>query len=143
MTFIMSSNKRGLSVPSSASSRKTTKNKKNRSSSSSAAPTGTVSIANAFLRTNEQRLESLQIQYKGKYILLKSSAIYRGKSTLRDKDDKGKVITIGYGAVKEPGVNLPSGRNVVKYLDANGLFDPLRFFRDHKAIIPTIFIVLQ
>ena len=69
-------NKRGRRLSANKTSDKTKKPR----SSSAAAAAGTQSIAAAFLRTDEQKQESLQKLYTGKYILLKASAIYGGKS---------------------------------------------------------------
>eukprot|EP00956_Cyclotella_meneghiniana_P021548 scaffold39337_cov25-Cyclotella_meneghiniana.AAC.1 len=69
-------NKRGRRLSANKTSDKTKKLR----SSSAAAAAGTQSIAAAFLRTDEKKQESLQKLYTGKYILLKASAIYGGKS---------------------------------------------------------------
>ena len=65
------------------------------------------------------------------------------KKSISAEDDKGRLITVGYGPVRTPGKDLPSGCNIAKYLDASGLFDPLRFFRDHKGTFPNLFIIVQ
>lgn len=56
---------------------------------------------------------------------------------------KGRVVTLGYGPVREFGANLPDGRNYKQYLDEKGRFNNLKFFIDHKDKFPTLNLIVQ
>eukprot|EP00956_Cyclotella_meneghiniana_P041621 scaffold232674_cov36-Cyclotella_meneghiniana.AAC.1 len=55
----------------------------------------------------------------------------------------GKVVTLGYGPVREFGANLPEGRNYKEYLDEKGRFNNLKFFIDYKDKFPTLNLIVQ
>lgn len=62
---------------------------------------------------------------------------------LAGNDENGKVYEIAVGPVLFKGKDLPSGRNLVQYIDKRGRIDLLRFFIDHQFIFPTLFIKCQ
>jgi hypothetical protein len=54
-----------------------------------------------------------------------------------------RTIILGIGLVESPGQDLPSGRNLVDYLDKKGRFDNIRFFSDHKDRFPNLCHIIQ
>jgi hypothetical protein len=59
------------------------------------------------------------------------------------KDSKDRAIEIGTGSVISEGENLPSGKNLVQYLDAKGRFQVLRFLKDHESQFPNLYVVAR
>jgi hypothetical protein len=82
-----------------------------------------------------RRLESYKLQhYIPKLNFLRS---------LVNKDSKDRAIEIGTGSVISEGENLPSGKNLVQYLDAKGRFQVLRFLKDHESQFPNLYVVAR
>eukprot|EP00956_Cyclotella_meneghiniana_P033656 scaffold98044_cov37-Cyclotella_meneghiniana.AAC.1 len=62
---------------------------------------------------------------------------------LEKKDSKGRVIRLGVGPVVSRGKDLPSKHNIADFLDKKGRLDIVRFFKVHKSLFPTLFIIVQ
>ncbi len=58
-------------------------------------------------------------------------------------DDKGKAWDIAVGPVLEKGKDLPSGKNLAKYVGKNGYFALVEFFSEHKKMFPTLWTIVQ
>ena len=43
----------------------------------------------------------------------------------------------------ERGKDLPSKKNLADYIDERGRMDLVAFFRDHKKLFPTLWILVQ
>ena len=56
---------------------------------------------------------------------------------------KGSVKEIFVGSVAKCGKDLPSGKNLIDYIDKQGRMCLLRFFGDHKDRFPTMWILTQ
>ena len=58
-------------------------------------------------------------------------------------EDVTKTFKIAVGPVKQRGQNLPSGKNLADYIDKLGRFEMLKFYSDHKAVFPVLWIQSQ
>ena len=56
---------------------------------------------------------------------------------------KGSIGSIKVGPVKEAGSNLPSGKNLSKYVDDQGSLDLLEFFEEHLGFFPLLHVLVQ
>jgi len=56
---------------------------------------------------------------------------------------KGSVKEIFVGSVAKCGKDLPSGKNLIDYIDKQGRMCLLCFFGDHKDRFPTMWILTQ
>jgi hypothetical protein len=53
------------------------------------------------------------------------------------------MIKIGVGPVVSREEDLSSGKNLVDFMDSKGQFNVIQFFRVHKSIFPTLFIIVE
>ena len=58
-------------------------------------------------------------------------------------EDGEKEYTVYFGAVKERGDNLPSGKNLADYFDHWHRMNLLKLFSDHTKLFPTLWIIVQ
>jgi hypothetical protein len=56
---------------------------------------------------------------------------------------EGSVKDIFVGPAKKHGKDLPSGKNLIDYIDKQRRMCLLRFFGDHKDSFPTLWILMQ
>lgn len=71
--------------------------------------------------------------------LQEDSKFYR----VLQKKDGSPGIKVGPVNKNSEHENLPSGRNMAKYIDGKGHFDLLNFFTDHRRVFPLLFILVQ
>jgi hypothetical protein len=89
-------------------------------------------------RIAEKELNRFEEYKRQKYL----AKLKLGRS-LSNEDSRGRVIKLGVGPVESRGDDLPSGNNIATYLDKKGRFQLLPFFKDHKALFPNLFTIVQ
>ena len=68
----------------------------------------------------------------------------RSKSSiLAGVDDDGRKHEVIVGPILSRGKDLPSGKNLVDYIDCRGRIELVRWFGDHIKHFPTMWIVVQ
>jgi hypothetical protein len=55
----------------------------------------------------------------------------------------GESCEVMVGPVEERQKNLPSGHNLLEYIDIQGRIDVVQFFSDHSKVFPTLWITAQ
>lgn len=87
-------------------------------------------------RLAERELKKFESFKRQKYIPQLNSKRY-----LSGTDANGRRVEIGIGKVVSKGEDLPSGKNLVTYLDAKGRINLLAFFQDHQSFFPNLYTI--
>ena len=89
------------------------------------------------------RLAEKELQHFEEFKRQKYQPKMRYNHCLSNTDEKGRLIKLGVGTVEQRGDDLPSGKNLVDYLDDKGRFKLIPFFLDHKARFQNLFTIVQ